>query len=585
MQINTFHIQTSNPSAMKKFLLLLFAPFILFNTSRAQVCTLDTFTVPGIYPDTIVNLPAGYGGAAYGTVIQVRVLTDTVSSGLNVHVDDIEINNVAGLPPGFSYACFPSTCKFPGGGNGCIYLSGSPTLAQAGTYSLTVNVTLHGKILGTIPVSQSSQILGYKIKIQGAPVADFTSTNSSVCQGELITYTDLSTNQPLSWSWLFPGGTPSASTLQNPVVTYNTGGTFNVSLTATNPAGNTILTKMAYVTIKTKPAASISPSGAATICSGTSATITANSGSGFSYQWIKNGSDIGGATGILYQASASGTYKVRVTKANGCFKESAGKSITVSNVQAVITPAGNTTFCSGGNVLLSVNTGTGLSYQWRKNGVNIGGAVGSTYAAAATGTYKVIVTNQNGCTKLSPAGISVTVNSLPAAAISANGPLTFCAGGSVVLSTGAGNYSYQWKRNGTNINGATLVSYTATTAGSYKVIVTNNQGCSKTSATKTVVINCRTGDKPEENSRLFPNPGNGNAILRLTMHEEGLVRMVVFDSQGRKVYETTDEIRGIGEHEIPLSMGHLPYGLYLLKISTPAGDETIRMMIDGSQNK
>jgi hypothetical protein len=75
---------------------------------------------------------------------------------------------------------------------------------------------------------------------------------------------------------------------------------------------------------------------------------------------------------------------------------------------AGITPAGPTIFCAGDSVTLNANSGGGLSYQWKNNGVNISGAVNSNYVADAAGLYKVKVTNANGCKKIS-AGVTVTV--------------------------------------------------------------------------------------------------------------------------------------------------------------------------------
>jgi hypothetical protein len=60
------------------------------------------------------------------------------------------------------------------------------------------------------------------------------------------------------------------------------------------------------------------------------------------------------------------------------------------------------------SVILNANTGSGLTYKWKKNGANISGATKTSYAAKTAGTYKVQVTNQSACTKLS-AGVVVTV--------------------------------------------------------------------------------------------------------------------------------------------------------------------------------
>ena len=56
-----------------------------------------------------------------------------------------------------------------------------------------------------------------------------------------------STGIPTAWAWTFPGGTPATSTLQNPTVTYNTAGTYDVTLNASNAVGGDINTKVGYV--------------------------------------------------------------------------------------------------------------------------------------------------------------------------------------------------------------------------------------------------------------------------------------------------------------------------------------------------
>jgi PKD repeat protein len=83
-----------------------------------------------------------------------------------------------------------------------------------------------------------------------APVADFAADKVSVTGGSVVTYTDLSTGEPTTWSWSFPGGTPSVSTAKNPVITYNSAGIYDVSLTVTNSTLQTnTLVKTGYVTV------------------------------------------------------------------------------------------------------------------------------------------------------------------------------------------------------------------------------------------------------------------------------------------------------------------------------------------------
>ncbi|MBE0676861.1 MAG: M4 family metallopeptidase, partial [Bacteroidales bacterium] len=86
------------------------------------------------------------------------------------------------------------------------------------------------------------------------PVADFTvdvKTGNAPLQ---VKFFDLSVNQPSSWSWTFEGGTPASSTVQNPVISYNTPGTFRVSLVATNIQGSSTSTRNGYITVSSASA-------------------------------------------------------------------------------------------------------------------------------------------------------------------------------------------------------------------------------------------------------------------------------------------------------------------------------------------
>jgi PKD repeat protein len=70
-----------------------------------------------------------------------------------------------------------------------------------------------------------------------APVANFVADDTSIDQSGSVNFTDLSTNLPTSWSWSFPGGTPSTSSEKNPVVKYSVAGKYGVSLTVNNASG------------------------------------------------------------------------------------------------------------------------------------------------------------------------------------------------------------------------------------------------------------------------------------------------------------------------------------------------------------
>ncbi|HZX62896.1 MAG TPA: GEVED domain-containing protein [Bacteroidales bacterium] len=81
------------------------------------------------------------------------------------------------------------------------------------------------------------------------PVADFTGSPTTLPAGNSVQFTDKSTNNPTSWLWTFEGGTPTASTSQNPLISYNTPGSFGVTLVATNSAGSGTKFIPNYITV------------------------------------------------------------------------------------------------------------------------------------------------------------------------------------------------------------------------------------------------------------------------------------------------------------------------------------------------
>lgn len=81
------------------------------------------------------------------------------------------------------------------------------------------------------------------------PVANFSADKTSISAGEFVSFNDLSTNNPTSWSWIFEGGTPAASNLKNPVVSYNSPGSFRVSLTTSNANGTDSKINESYIEV------------------------------------------------------------------------------------------------------------------------------------------------------------------------------------------------------------------------------------------------------------------------------------------------------------------------------------------------
>ena len=84
--------------------------------------------------------------------------------------------------------------------------------------------------------------------------ANFSANTTSILAGGNVIFTNSSSGEPVTYSWSFPGGTPSTSTEVSPTVTYNTAGTYAVSQTVSNECDESVTeTKTNYITVTSPP--------------------------------------------------------------------------------------------------------------------------------------------------------------------------------------------------------------------------------------------------------------------------------------------------------------------------------------------
>jgi PKD repeat protein len=104
------------------------------------------------------------------------------------------------------------------------------------------------------------------------PTAYF-SAPINICQGQTINFVDGSTNNPTQWNWSFQGGNINQSSLSNPSVTFNSLGTFPISLISSNSFGQSQV-YTSYVHVSSSPVATLS--GDDYVCSGSYASVCIN---------------------------------------------------------------------------------------------------------------------------------------------------------------------------------------------------------------------------------------------------------------------------------------------------------------------
>ncbi|MBN8640265.1 MAG: T9SS type A sorting domain-containing protein [Flavobacteriales bacterium] len=278
------------------------------------------------------------------------------------------------------------------------------------------------------------------------PVASFTASATFTCVGQSITFTDTSTNIPAGWTWTFEGGTPSSSTSQNPVVTYNTPGTYDVTLVAANYNGTNTIIATDHITVYANPVITSVTGGSN--CGPGSVTLSATASSGFLnwYDAPTGGNLLGTiASPGTYQQFFSTTTTYYVSAAANlfglCESPRVPVTATITDVPTITstTPA---TRCGSGVVTISAtaSAGTVFWYAEASGGTALSSGTSFSPNVTATTTYYV-ETTLNGCTSPRTA-VVVTVNNVPT--ITSTTPASRCDSGSVTLQATASNGTLSW---------------------------------------------------------------------------------------------------------------------------------------------
>jgi len=299
-------------------------------------------------------------------------------------------------------------------------------------------------------------------------------------------------SRPFTFQWQFNdanigGATGAAHTISN-VQAAHAG---NYRVRVSNSAG-AVTSVVAVLTIMAPPSITSQPQNVRTN-EGNMATFTvAASGTGpLSYQWRFNAVNIPGATSAALilnniRAADNGDYSVVVSNPAGSVASAAAR-LTVTEGLRIIAHPQNQSTGPGSNVTFMVSAvGTGpLSYQWTFNGTNINGAIASTLMLMSVqlsnhGTYRVLVTDENGSVFSQPATLTVRV--LPSV-LAHPQSRTVIVGSNVTLSalgSGTPPLGYRWRRGGLfyafgeDLTSITLTNVQLTNGNTYNVIVTNS---------------------------------------------------------------------------------------------------------------
>ncbi|MDQ6473036.1 family 10 glycosylhydrolase [Flavobacterium sp. LHD-80] len=496
------------------------------------------------------------------------------------------------------------------------------TWISLGTYNLSAGTT--NKVVirttGTSGVVIADAVRFYFIDClpdATPPVADFTPASATLCAGQTVTYTNASTNAT-SYSWSFPGGTPSTSTAANPVVTYNTAGTYNVALTATNGAGSN--TKNLTNVITVNPSGTVTAGFTAPyseVATGENMTLTNTSTGATTYAWtFPNGSPATStAANPTVNFTTTGTKTITLVASNSCgsttytmticvgtntkttletFESSAGRFTSIPTASGSTTGIATTStlaratdsFKNGTASLKAVlNDNTTVTTNWLVRLLSGGGTPANNQAFVGNqGSFGFWLK-----TSTANAGATVTAWIDDVDGLEELPPLA-------IINNGTWNY-YEWFlptavgttiTTGNGVVGGASVTLdaivikqnnTATTMTVWIDDIQHNyisacSGTRKMSKEEDVATIEETEDiKVSDELIVYPNPTNGILNLKLDTNIKSDVRL--FNVSGQQMLNATFE-----GTEQQLDLNNFGQGIYLLQVTTDGKITTKKIILN-----
>ncbi len=425
------------------------------------------------------------------------VATDTPSQRITVNILPPAIITTAGP----AFFCLGSSVTLHTDSGATVpfsyqyMLDGTPIPGATTQYYTTTTIGNYTvKVTTAVGCSLTSSI--YPVAYLPQPVATATpQASTSICSGDSLVI-DANAGAGFSYQWLqndtiIPGAI---------AISYKATTQASYAVQVKDPNGCFDTSAAVLVNVTAAPLATTTPAGSVSLCAPNSITLTADTGTGLSYQWQQNGAAINGATNVALTASTTGSYAVKVFNGS-CTVNSLPVQVTINPlpVDTLIVYAPGV-ICGSGTVLLQTTMNPGYQYQWLLNSNNITGATTAFYNAAAPGTYSVRVTSAAGCA-VTTLQSTIGTGTVPTPIITYDG-YYLCANGYA---------AYQWYFDGQPIPGDTTACITHTRGGGYTVVVANSTGCSATSP----LFSLSTGiaNIAPELVKLYPNPATNMVYI------------------------------------------------------------------------
>ena len=308
------------------------------------------------------------------------------------------------------------------------------------------------------------------------------SGTQTICEGTSVSLS-VSEQPGIATEWLFNGNVVSSGTQ----FTASSEGIYTVR--ASGSCDTAVSDPVQMQINPLPPVLEITPAGPTILCEGNSVILFADEIPGFSYVWRRNGEFIAADTTAV-SANVSGNYTLVLSNACGVTPALVPITVTINPLPVVpiIFSQGSTALCNGSSITLGVANQNSVSYQWKKNGINLSSSTNSI-TVSQPGLYTVILSNACGTVTSSNAVEVISGQAPVVPTIQHTGPMTFCEGGSVTLTTPPQQGAlYSWFVNGQLLPLSTY-SIQATIGGSYTVSVSNACDTLTSATSVNVVVN------------------------------------------------------------------------------------------------
>ncbi|MFN4122209.1 MAG: gliding motility-associated C-terminal domain-containing protein [Flavobacteriales bacterium] len=341
--------------------------------------------------------------------------------------------------------------------------------SPSGETTAVITVNTSGSYFVTVTNEFGCTAVSNTIDIEASPLPNVNAgADVTICQGSS---TQLQASGADSYVWS-PSIGLTGTIISNPIASPPVTTVYTV--TGTNNCGVSVDT----IVITVLPVVNSGLPGEISVCENETITLEAANVSGAIYSWGPASAIVGpnDEPSVIVSVSTNTSVFVTITNANSCeITDTVNVAVLPLPVAPIISAQSDTIFCEGGSVILTSTIGEGVTWS---NGIeNV-----LSILVTEPGAYTASVSDGT-CTAFSNV-INVSILDAPVATITPSGNQTICEGETVTLTAGEAT-SYQWTTPSATLNTQTI---TASEAGIYTLVVTNQAGCESEPVATTVSV-------------------------------------------------------------------------------------------------